>query len=87
MIAEKVRFAVKRYAPTDLSTMIEESLDGTQRTSLHNVQSGIQSVVYNVFEHVMVGLLSKYLIGETLNNPIAMFFDTNAAGEWWPRGC
>lgn len=61
--------------------MIKEWLNNILRTSFHNAQSSIRSVVYNVFEPAMLNLLGQDVIDETLDAQIAKFFDTDAATE------
>lgn len=47
----------------------------------HKVQKGIWSVVYNVVEQVMLDLLCKEVICETLDTKIAKCFDMEAATD------
>lgn len=62
MIAPEVKYAVKGMLANQLSKMVEESLDDVLRKTLHNAQSSISFVVYNVIAHVMLDLLCKKVI-------------------------
>lgn len=77
VIAQEVKSAVKGMITTEWSSKIKEPLGDILRTSCHNSQSGIRSVV----ENVMLDLIHKEIIGETLDSYIANFCDTNAAAE------
>lgn len=59
--------AVKHLVTDDLRTFIQEGWDDIHRTSYHNVQSGIHSLLYIVAEQVMLDLGRKAVIGETLD--------------------
>lgn len=61
--------------------MVKESLGDMLREPFHNTKSEIRSVVYNVFEQVLLGLPRKYVIGEKLNTHIAKFVDIHADVE------
>lgn len=81
VIAREVRSAVSDLVTTELATVLEESLENILRESFHNWQSGIRSVVYNVLEQVILDLLRKDVIGETLEAHIGKVFDTDEAAE------
>lgn len=51
------------------------------RTSYHNAQSGIRSVVYNLVEQVMLDLFRNDFIGEKFEAHVAKAFDTEAAAD------
>lgn len=53
--------------------MVKESLNDIMKTFLHNAQGDIASVVYKVIEQVMLELLHKDIIGETLDDNITNF--------------
>lgn len=53
--ARKVKSAVKEIVTNDFSTLADESLDDMLKTSFYNGKRGIQLVVYNVVEQVMLG--------------------------------
>lgn len=75
VIALEVKHEVTELDRTELSTMIEEWLEEILWKSFHNVQSCIQSVIYNVVEQDMLNLLRKDVIKETIDAHIAKFFD------------
>lgn len=85
MVAREVKYAIKELVMTELATMDEESLDDIMSTSLHNAQSAIRSVVYNVVEWFMLDLLYKDFIREMLEQHIEKLFDTYAAPEGLSR--
>lgn len=64
MIAREVKLAVKGLTSTELGTLVENSSETIMSTSSHSAQSSITSIVYNVFEQVMMDLLRKDVIGE-----------------------
>lgn len=61
--------------------MVEESLDDLLQTSLHNARTNIRPIVYNVVNHIMLELLGKHVIGETLDAHVAKYFYTNAGAD------
>lgn len=65
----------------ELVTMVEEPLDDILRTLFLNVQSGIRSVVSSGIEQVMLDLLSKDVIGETLDAHIMENAEQDAVAE------
>lgn len=48
---------VNDLTTNDLSTVVEQSLEYILRTSFHNLQNGIPSVVYKIVEKVASGVL------------------------------
>lgn len=78
-IAGELKPAEKDLIITESSTFSEGSLENKSQKLLHSFQSGIRSVVYNVIEHIMLGLIDKYATGNTLEALVEDFFDTNAA--------
>lgn len=81
MIAGEVESAVKELVTTKLGTMVEKSLGDILRTSIHNAQRGIQSVIYRDLEQVMRYRIQKDVIGEMIDAHIAKFLDTDAVAE------
>lgn len=49
--------------------------------SFPNAQSGVQSVLYNFVEQVLLDLLRKEVIEETLDAHVTTFFDTDEAAK------
>lgn len=72
---------MKQLVAEELATLvlIEELLDDILRLSHHNAQSEIRSAMYNVREQIMLDLLRKEIIGETLGGHVAKLLDTDAA--------
>lgn len=58
---ERCRTNDEYVIANELSNMIEELLDDIIRNSLHNMQSGTRSVVYNAVVKVMLDLLREDL--------------------------
>lgn len=81
LVATEVKSSVKDLIANELSTMIKESLDKKLRKSLHNAQNGILSVMHSVVEQVMLNLLRKDVIEDTLEAHIPKVFDTYAAAD------
>lgn len=81
LIAREVKYAVKEMITNELSVIVQNLLDDIQRTSFHNRQGGIPSVVDKVVLQVMLDLLRKYVFGETVDAHIKKLFDTDAAAE------
>lgn len=65
----------------ELVTLVEEALDDILRMSYHNAQSRICSVVYGVLRHVMLHLLRKNVIGETVHAYVSKVFAPDAAAD------
>lgn len=65
--------------------MVEESLEDKLQTMLHSAQSCIRSVVYNVAEKGMLGLLREEVIDDTQEAHIANFLNTIVAGDKLPK--
>lgn len=61
--------------------MVEKSLEDSLKTSFHNSQSVIRSVVYKVVKQLVWDLLRKDVIGEAIHPHIANVSDTDAASE------
>lgn len=61
--------------------MIEESLNNIIRKSLHIMERGIRSVVYNAGERVMLDLSHKDVIGDILGDHKAELFDFGEARD------
>lgn len=57
--------------------MVKEELDDVLREKLHNLQRGVRSVVYNVFEQKTLDKLLKDIVEETLVTHMAKFSDTD----------
>lgn len=81
VIARELKSAVKDLVANELWETIEESLNDILRKLLHNPQSGIHSGVYNVVDEVMLNLLHKDVILDTLDGHVAKIFDTEAAAD------
>lgn len=81
VIAREVKSAAKELITTELANIVKESLEDILRTSFHNAQSSTQSVLYNVVEQDMLGLLPKDVISEAVDAHIVKFFDTYATAE------
>lgn len=56
-------------------------MDYILRTSFHNAQSGLQSLVYIVDDRVMLDLPHKHIIDETIDAHIKKFYDIYAAAQ------
>lgn len=67
LIIREVKSAVKEMVANKLSSMVQKSLDDFLRTLLFNLQRGIRPVVYEVAEQVMLDLIRKDVIGETVD--------------------
>lgn len=61
--------------------MVKEALDDVLRKMLHNTQRGVQSIIYNFVEQVVLDLLLKDVIGKSLNAHTLKSFDTDASAE------
>lgn len=72
---------MKDLVTNELSTLMEESLYSLLRQWPHSTQCGIRSVVYNILDQVMLDLLGKDVIRDTLGAHIAKLFDTDAAAN------
>lgn len=79
VIYKIVKSAVEDRAANKWSPLIDELLDDILRKLIHNGQSRIPSVVYNVDEQMMLDVLVKNVMGDTWDAHIAKFFHTNAA--------
>lgn len=65
----------KQLVTGEPATLPGELLESILRTSYHKAQNGILPVRYIAAEPVMLYLLRKYVIGETLDAHIGKFFD------------
>lgn len=81
VIARELEYPVKELVKTELATMVEELLIKILGMSFHKAVRSIRSVVYNVFEQVMLDLLWKDIAGETIDAHITKIFNTDAANE------
>lgn len=66
--------------------MVEKSLDGLLRTSLHNARNYTRSVVYNMFQEVMLDLVCQRLFREMLDDHIVKISDNIAVFEGMSKG-
>lgn len=76
MITEETKSTVKEWLMNDLWTMFNDCLEEILMTSFQNGQSSIRSVVYKFATQVMLDLLCKDVIGETLDGHIVKILDT-----------
>lgn len=72
---------MKQLVADEMATIFEGALDEILRKTPHNVQSGVQSVLYNFVEQVNIDLLLKDLIGDTLDAHIMNKFNAYVAAE------
>lgn len=79
--AQEVKSAIKKPIENELMTMVEGSLEDILRTLLHNAESGTRSVVYIVVEQVMLALLRKKVVRDTLNADIVNYCNTDVAAN------
>lgn len=86
LIAREVRSAVKELITNELTTIVEESLEDMLQALLHNAQSGIPSISYNVSEQVMVDLIRKQFIPDTMNAHVANYFNMDVAADKLSKG-
>lgn len=77
--------AVKKMATNKLCSTVQESLNEILKASFHHVQRRIRLVVYSVVEQVMLDLLRKEVIWETLGVHKAKFIDKDAAVEGFSK--
>lgn len=73
VITEEGKSAVMELVAGEMARMVEEVLHGFLRKTLHDAQSRVQSVLYNFVEQMMLDLLCKDFIGETLNEHTAKY--------------
>lgn len=78
-IGDEAKEAVKQLVSEEITTLVEETWEDIIRTSYHDTQSVIGSVLYNVVVQVILDLLPKEVISETLEAYLVRFFDTYAA--------
>lgn len=89
-IIREMKSTVTELVANRLSIMIKKFLEERLSASFKNAQSSIESVVYKVVEQVVLDLLRKEIMGETMDSHIAKLFDTDAACDrlWkscWPQ--
>lgn len=72
---------MKQLITEGLTTLIEKMLDDILCTSYHNSQNEIRSVVYTVVQRVVLDILQKDGIGETMEDHIVRLFDTVAVAD------
>lgn len=77
----EAKSTVKDLVSKELSTMIEYSLDDLLWNHLRIVQTCFRSVLRIIAEHVMLDLVHKDVIGESLDAPIVKFIDPYPAAE------
>lgn len=80
-ISNEAQAPIKQLVTDELAMLVEGSLDDIPCTSYCNAQSGIRSVVYRVLEQVMLDLLRKDVIEETMDAHIAKVLNTYAAAD------
>lgn len=85
VIEREASSAVKTLVTNQLSPVIEESLDDILKTSFHNAQSSIRSIVYKVVEQVVLYLLRKDGFEGTLQAQSVKLVDTVAAAEGFSK--
>lgn len=86
VIARKFKFLVREMVTNELSTMLEESLDDILKTSFHNAQDTLQSIVNSVIEQMILKLQLKDLLGKMLDSHVAKFFYADADTKGCIRG-
>lgn len=84
-LGDEANDALNRLVTVELAMFVEETSDDILHMSYLSEQSGIRSVVHNDVEQVMLDLLFKEVIGETLDDQTARLFDTNAAANRLPK--
>lgn len=77
----EVKSAVKELVANENRTMGKKALNGVLCKMLHEAQSDLLSVVYNFLEQVILYLLRRDVIVETLDALFANVFDTYETGE------
>lgn len=75
------KFAGMELVKHERATMVDEPLNGVLHKMIHNAESGLRSVLYNVVEQVMVDMLQRDVIGKTLDAHIAKFLCTDEVAE------
>lgn len=63
--------------------MVGEWLDEILQSLFNNAQGGIRSVVYGVFEKVLLHLPRKQATGAAMEGHIVKFSDSDAAAKGW----
>lgn len=74
LIAWLVKYMMKEMAAKEMKTIVKKSLANICGTLSHDAKTAIRSIVYNVFEQLMFGLLCKDLIGETVDRKRSEMF-------------
>lgn len=80
-IDEEAKGAMKQLGGEEIATLVKELWDSIIRALNHNAQSGIRSVVNIVVKHVMLDVLGKEVIRETLHAHISKLLHTNAVSD------
>lgn len=70
---------------TELLSMAEDSIDDIHKTSFHNAQSSIQSVVDNVVQYIVLDLLREYVIREMSDGHVSNFIDIYAVATGFSK--
>lgn len=81
VIARVAKSTIKEMVTEGLSTIIEDLMDHILRTLLHNAQSSIPTVVYNVVEKVVLDLMYKEVVEKTLDTHKVKLLDTGETAE------
>lgn len=74
-----MKSAMKAMVANETAKMAKEALDVVFGKTFHNVRKGVQSLLYNIVEHVMLSLLRLNFIKETLGTQIAKLSKTDEA--------
>lgn len=72
---------MKRWVSGEIVMFVKKSPDNILRTLYLNARSGIQSVVHTILEQEVLYLLYKDVFGETMDDNIAKFLDTDSAAN------
>lgn len=81
VMAQEGKSAVKELVASEIASMVGEALNDVLLKTSHNAERCVRSIVYNTVEQVMLDLLSKDFIGETLDAHTAKYLNTNEAAE------
>lgn len=77
---------MKELVSNETAKMVERASDEVLRDTLRKAQNGFGAFVYNVVELVMMDLLRRDVIGDTLDAHVARFFEKDEAAEGlWKR--
>lgn len=80
-VGDGAKATVKQLATYAFATLVDESFDDMLCFSYHSAQSGFRSVVYIVLEQVLLDLLHKDVISDTMDALMTKCFDTCAAAK------